>query len=57
MSFVRPKGSLGKKSKLDSAELAVSVMILAGTSVNQMAKLYGLHRNTIKRFIVRHDLP
>lgn len=37
--------------------LAMSVMILAGTSVNQMAKLYGLHRNTIKRFIVRHDLP
>ncbi len=49
----RPKGSLGKKSKLDGAELAVSVMILAGTSVNQMAKLYGLHRS----FIVRHDLP
>lgn len=53
MSFVRRKGSLGKRSKLDGAELAVSVMILAGTNVNQMAKLYGLHRS----FIVRHDLP
>lgn len=52
----RPLGSFGNKSKLDGAELAFSVMIFAGTSVNQMAKLYGAHRNTVKRFIERHKL-
>ena len=52
----RPLGSFGNKSKLDGAELAFSVMIFAGTSVNQIAKLYGAHRNTVKRFIERHKL-
>ncbi|MBR1721520.1 MAG: master DNA invertase Mpi family serine-type recombinase [Treponema sp.] len=52
----RPRGSVNKKSKLEGAELAVSVMICAGTSVNQMAKLYGTHRNTVKRFIIMKKL-
>lgn len=52
----RPLGSFGNKSKLDGAELAFSVMIFAGTSVNQMAKLYGAHRSTVKRFIEKHKL-
>lgn len=52
----RPLGSTSTKSKLDGAELAVSVMILAGTSVNQMAKLYGTHRKTVKLFISRKKL-
>lgn len=52
----RPLGSASKKSKLDGAELAVSVMILAGTSVNQMAKLYGTHRKTVKLFISKKTL-
>jgi DNA invertase Pin-like site-specific DNA recombinase len=52
----RPRGSLGKKSKLDGAELAVSVMLGAGTSLNQMSKLYGIHRNTIKLFIAKKNL-
>ncbi len=52
----RPRGSLNKKSKLDGAELAVSVMLSAGTSLNQMSKLYGIHRNTIKLFIERKSL-
>ena len=52
----RPLGSFGNKSKLDGAELAFSVMIFAGTSVNRIAKLYGTHRNTVKRFIERHKL-
>ncbi len=47
----RPSGVPSSRSKLDGAELAVSVMLLAGTSVNQMAKLYGTHRNTVERFI------
>ena len=46
----------GKQNKLDGAELAFSVMIFAGTSVNKMAKLYGTHRNTVKRFIEKHKL-
>ena len=52
----RPLGSTSTKSKLDGAELAVSVMILAGTSVNQMAKLYGAHRKTVKLFISKKKL-
>ena len=49
-------GRQNNKCKLDGAELAFSVMIFAGTSVNKMAKLYGMHRNTVKRFIERHKL-
>ncbi|MBQ4236629.1 MAG: recombinase family protein, partial [Treponema sp.] len=52
----RPIGSTSKKSKLDGAELAVSVMLLAGTSVNAMAKLYGTHRKTVKLFISKKSL-
>lgn len=37
--------SPAKKSKLDGAELEVSVMLLAGISVSQMAKLYGTPKN------------
>lgn len=48
----RPKGAKNKKSKLDGCELAVSVMLLAGTNINQIAKLYGIHRNTVRHFIV-----
>ncbi|MBP5438489.1 MAG: master DNA invertase Mpi family serine-type recombinase [Treponema sp.] len=51
----RPRGSSGK-SKLDGTEFAVSLMLLAGTSVNQMAKLYGTHRETVKLFINKKDL-
>ncbi len=47
----RPCGSIAAHSKLDGAELAISVMLYAGTSINQMAKLYGIHRNTVLRFI------
>ena len=52
----RPRGSANTKSKLEGAELAISVMIWAGTNVNQMAKLYGTHRNTVKRFIITKKL-
>ena len=52
----RPIGSKSNKSKLDGAELAITVMILAGTSINKMAKLYGIHRNTLKRFINSRNL-
>lgn len=52
----RPRGAQSRRSKLDGAELAVSVMLMAGTNVNKMAKLYGIHRNTILRFIAAHSL-
>ena len=52
----RPQGIQSHHSKLDGAELAVSVMLLAGTSVNQMAKLYGTHRTTVQRFIIKRNL-
>ena len=52
----RPKGSLSIRSKLDGAELAVSVMLLFGTNINQMAKLYGTHRATVQRFITKRKL-
>ena len=52
----RPRGKRSVHSKLDGAELSVSMMLLAGTSVNQMAKLYGTHRVTVLRFISRRNL-
>ena len=52
----RPKGKTNKKCKLDGAELSVSFMIFAGTNINQIAKLYGTHRNTVKRFIAKKKL-
>ena len=52
----RPLGAKNSRSKLDGAELSVSVMLLAGTSVNRMARLYGIHRNTVKRFIWKKGL-
>ena len=56
MRLGRPLGSRSMHCKLDGAELAISVMLCAGTSINQMAKLYGIHRNTILRFIKVKDL-
>lgn len=52
----RPIGRLAKKSKLDGAELAISLMLFSGTSINQMSKLYGIHRKTIKLFIFKKKL-
>ena len=52
----RPRGKRSVRSKLDGAELAVSVMLLGGTNINQMAKLYGTHRNTVIRFISKRNL-
>lgn len=52
----RPKGSTSDVSKLDGAEIGVTIMLMQGISVNQMAKLYGVHRNTVKKFIVAKRL-
>ena len=52
----RPKGSLGNTSKLDGAELGATIMLMQGISVNRMAKLYGVHRNTVKKFILAKRL-
>lgn len=51
-----PRGIQNRYSKLDGAELAVSIMLLAGTNINQMAKLYGTHRATVQRFITKRKL-
>lgn len=51
----RPRGRNGK-SKLEGAEFAVTIMLLAGTSINQMSKLYGTHRKTVKLFIKKKAL-
>ena len=52
----RPKGSLGSGSKLDGAELGATIMLMQGISVKRMAKLYGVHRNTVKKFILAKRL-
>ena len=52
----RPRGIPSHHSKLDGTDLAVSVMLLAGTNINQIAKLYGTHRTTVKRFIIKRKL-
>lgn len=56
MKLGRPCGTRSKHCKLDGAELAVSVMLLAGTKVNKIAKLYGTHRTTVERFIIKRNL-
>lgn len=52
----RPKGSTTETSKLDGAEIGATIMLMQGISVNQMAKLYGVHRNTVKKFIATKRL-
>lgn len=52
----RPKGSTTETSKLDGAEIGATIMLMQGISVNQMAKLYGVHRNTFKNFITSKKL-
>ena len=52
----RPKGSTTETSKLDGAEIGATIMLMQGISVNRMAKLYGVHRNTVKKFIVAKRL-
>ena len=52
----RPKGSTSDVSKLDGAEIGATIMLMQGISVNQMAKLYGVHRNTVKKFIAAKRL-
>ena len=52
----RPPGSASEKSKLDGAELSVSVMVCSGTSINRIAKLLGTHRKTVKLFIEKKNL-
>ena len=52
----RPKGSTTETSKLDGAEIGATIMLMQGISVNQMAKLYGVHRNTVKKFIAAKQL-
>lgn len=52
----RPRGTKNTRSKLDGAELCVSVMLLAGTNPNKMARLFGTHRSTVLRFIKRRGL-
>lgn len=52
----RPKGRVSNGSKLDGAELGATIMLMQGISVNHMAKLYGVHRNTVKKFILAKRL-
>ena len=52
----RPKGSTTETSKLDGAEIGATIMLMQGISVNHMAKLYGVHRNTVKKFITSKKL-
>lgn len=52
----RPKGKPSGLSKLDGAELGATIMLMNGITVNRIATLYGVHRNTVKRFIERRAL-
>lgn len=52
----RPKGKQRAFLKLDGAEIGTTLMLLNGISVNRIANLYGVHRNTVKEFIKRKDL-
>lgn len=52
----RPKGKQRAFLKLDGAEIGTTLMLLNGISINRIANLYGVHRNTVKEFIKRKDL-
>jgi len=56
MILGRPKGKTSETSKLDGAELGTTIMLMQGISINRIAKLYGVHRNTVKLFIKRKHL-
>ncbi|MBO5137074.1 MAG: hypothetical protein J6B81_01060 [Spirochaetaceae bacterium] len=52
----KSKGKTSETSKLDGAEIGTTIMLMQGISVNRIAKLYGVHRNTVKLFIKRKHL-
>ncbi|MBR6582307.1 MAG: master DNA invertase Mpi family serine-type recombinase [Treponema sp.] len=56
MILGRPKGKISNSSKLDGSELETSIMLVHGISINRIAKLYGVHRNTVKLFIKKKRL-
>jgi transposase len=56
MILGRPKGKTSETSKLDGAEIGTTIMLMHGISINRIAKLYGVHRNTVKLFIKRKKL-
>ena len=56
MILGRPKGKTSETSKLDGAELGTTIMLMQGISINRIAKLYGVHRNTVKLFIKKKKL-
>jgi DNA invertase Pin-like site-specific DNA recombinase len=56
MILGRPKGKTSENSKLDGAEIGTTIMLMHGISINRIAKLYGVHRNTVKLFIKRKKL-
>ena len=39
-----------------SADIGTTIMLMQGISINRIAKLYGVHRNTVKLFIKRKKL-
>ena len=55
MILGRPKGKTSENSKLDGAELGTTIMLMHGISINRIAKLYGVHRNTVKLFIKKEN--
>lgn len=56
MILGRPKGKVSNISKLDGAEFSTTLMLMQGISVNRIANLYGVHRNTVKLFIKKKQL-
>ena len=39
-----------------SADIGTTIMLMQVISINRIAKLYGVHRNTVKLFIKRKKL-
>lgn len=52
----RPKGKLSKSLKLEGLEIEITIMFIHGININQIATVYGVHRNTVKLFIKRKKL-
>ncbi len=52
----RPRGKCMNCSILDGAEINTTLMLMNGFSINKIATHFGVHRDTLKKFIRLRDL-
>lgn len=53
----RPKGKKSTRVKLTGKETHISELLKGGVAISQIAKIFGVHRNTVSKFIIANNLP